>query len=487
MGPRSRGVRGAYASSGHFRINVFSAPGLQAQDILSQCDNVTNQGIRSHFHDFVLDGIGSWKILVPHTVYPPRADTELMCRAVANLRRSDGLALEIGCGSGAVTLVLASLGWNVLACDVNPFAVAATRGNLEEHGLQENVEVVETGINDGLEIPDNTTLIVWNLPYLEPEVTKGRLDSIEEASFTDIGGGWSELLMELLTRDNDAMNDDCLVLLLFRTDPKSPSSPFSWKRSGWSARSVASLRLGGERLQVFALWKPGQGIGPRELERCDSTMDEAVSIGGDGWQRVFAHEQARGRGRRGSEWKSRRGDVSATWSLSPEVAGKFSPGLLQTSIGAIVSNALGAEVKWPNDIMSDDIRKMGGILVESSGSENIRVGVGVNGRDFEEEGINASGWSNTLGEMSGVEVFQTIDASISTHFEDTGWLPMPTVDELLDISWRGISRQLSRGVSIKLGGTNLRPVGISTSGGLEALGRESSRIVDDLDGLEWLF
>jgi hypothetical protein len=64
---------------------------------------------------------------------------------------------------------------------------------------------------------------------------------------------------------------------------------------------------------------------------------------------------------------------------------------------------------------------------------------------------------------------------------------MPTVDELLDISWRGISRQLSRGVSIKLGGTILRPVGISTSGGLEALDRESSMIVDDLDGLKWLF
>jgi hypothetical protein len=64
---------------------------------------------------------------------------------------------------------------------------------------------------------------------------------------------------------------------------------------------------------------------------------------------------------------------------------------------------------------------------------------------------------------------------------------MPTADELLDISWRGISRQLSRGVSINLEGINLRPVGISASGGLEALGHESSRIVDDLDGLEWLF
>jgi hypothetical protein len=64
---------------------------------------------------------------------------------------------------------------------------------------------------------------------------------------------------------------------------------------------------------------------------------------------------------------------------------------------------------------------------------------------------------------------------------------MPTVDELLEISWRGISRQLSRGASIELEGVHLRPIGITTSGELEALGRESPMIIDDLDGLVWSF
>jgi hypothetical protein len=359
---------------------------------------------------------------------------------------------------------------------------------LDEHELHDGVEVLEVGINDGLKIPENTTLILWNLPYLELEEGVDRLSAIEEASFTDlVDGGWSKSLLELLARDNQALNDDCLVLLLFRTDPRGSSSPTSWKISGWSARPIDSLRIGEERLEVFALWKPGQGIDPKVLEKCDSTMNEATLIERVGWQRIFAHEQTNGRGRRGTEWKSIRGDMSATWSLSPEVAGNIPPGLLQTSIGAIVSDALDAEVKWPNDIMSADYRKMGGILVESSDSDSVRVGVGVNCRDFEEDGFSAAGWPSSLGEISAVEVFRIIDASISSYFEDTGWLPMPTVNELLEISWRGISRLLSKGASIKLDGVILRPVGLTASGGLESIGQESPMIIDDLDGLEWSF
>jgi len=457
-------------------------------DTLTQEDNTGTQAIRGKFHHFALDGVGSWKVLVPHTVYPPREDTELMGRAVADLRRSDGLALEIGCGSGAITLILASLGWSVKTCDVNPFAVAATKGNLDEHELHDGVEVLEVGIDDGLKIPENTSLILWNLPYLELEGGAVRLSAIEEASFTDlVDGGWSESLLELLTRDNQALNDDCLVLLLFRTDPRGSSSPAGWKTSGWSARPIESLRIGEERLEVFALWMPGQGIDPKVLEKCDSTMNEAILIEGVGWQRIFAHEQTNGRGRRGSEWKSIRGDMSATWSLSPEFAGNIPPGLLQTSIGAIVSDALNAEVKWPNDIMSADYRKMGGILIESSDSNSVRVGVGVNCRDFEEDGFSAAGWPSSLGEISATEVFRRIDASISSYFEDTGWLPMPTVDQLLEISWRGMSRLLSRGASINFDGVNLRPVGLAASGELEALGQESPMTIDGLDGLEWSF
>ena len=64
---------------------------------------------------FGLEGVGDWELLVPQTVYPPREDTLLLAQALSTIQRESGLALEIGCGSGAISIVLASLGWNVEA------------------------------------------------------------------------------------------------------------------------------------------------------------------------------------------------------------------------------------------------------------------------------------------------------------------------------------------------------------------------------------
>ena len=472
----------------HLRINVFNPNELQYTMSLDGANNFENLEISGEFHGFSVDGVGTWDLLVPNTVYPPREDTVLLSEAIAGLRRTEGTAVEIGCGSGAVSIVLASLGWKVTSCDVNPFAVAATKGNLERYGMHEHVEVLESGIGEGMELPSGTSLVVWNLPYLEATTLRTGLDAMEEASLTDIcDGGWSNALLNYITNQKLPVADDCLILLLFRTDPPSSSTPLDWRMKGWSARSIASLRLGGEKLEVFAIWKPGSGIEPIILESCDSTMDEVKNIEEDGWQRVFSKKQISGRGRRGSVWKSSQEDISATWALSPEVTAKVNPGVLQTSIGAIVSETLQASVKWPNDIISSDYKKMGGILVESSGGERIRVGIGVNSRGFDGDGFSASGWNGTLGELSRAQVFERIDAIMASYYEDNGWLQMPSLDEMISISWNGISRVLSRGASIEVDGTVVRPCGLTENGEIETTGEHSSKTIRDLDRIRWLF
>ena len=71
-------------------------------------------------------------LLIPPTVYPPREDTELFARRLTSIGPGRGRRLlEIGCGSGALTILASSLGWKVSACDINPYAVAAARGNLQ--------------------------------------------------------------------------------------------------------------------------------------------------------------------------------------------------------------------------------------------------------------------------------------------------------------------------------------------------------------------
>ncbi len=90
---------------------------------------------------------------------------------------------------------------------------------------------------------------------------------------------------------------------------------------------------------------------------------------------AISQRQTGGRGRTGSEW------VSAPRSLAVSVA-YTDPGEDRRPIsmlaGVAVTRVLegGVGLKWPNDVMRDDL-KVGGILVERNGDEVV-AGLGVN-------------------------------------------------------------------------------------------------------------
>ena len=125
------------------------------------------------------------ELTIPPTVYPPREDTDLMANRLTQLGAGKGRKfLEIGCGSGALSILASSLGWNVHACDINPFAVAATRGNMAKN-LQTGT-IKEGGIGpDDFPFEDKFDLIIWNLPYIPAEEVKELLGPMEEAGLID--------------------------------------------------------------------------------------------------------------------------------------------------------------------------------------------------------------------------------------------------------------------------------------------------------------
>ena len=61
------------------------------------------------------------ELIVPPTVYPPREDTDLLHEVLKDLEPfGSKRLLEIGSGSGALSIVAAMSGWTVDACDINP-------------------------------------------------------------------------------------------------------------------------------------------------------------------------------------------------------------------------------------------------------------------------------------------------------------------------------------------------------------------------------
>jgi len=439
---------------------------------------------------FSIDGVGEWEVMVPPTVYPPKEDTMMLCNVISKLPSNPGSrAMEIGCGSGLVSIVLGTLGWEVTACDVNPYAVACTRGNLEANGLSGMARIFEADIGSDFSIPEDTDLIVWNLPYLEEDpASSGILEKIEEAALADIAdGGWGRVLLQILENYNTTLAENVTVILVMRTEPEGTSRVFDWEQNGWSWRSLGMERFGSEKIEAICFWRTGSGDEVTKLDSCKSTMDEAEELSGDGWQRVLSKRQVDGRGRRGNSWISEEGGLFATWILDFKLLETISPGIIQTSIGAVVSKVLGGNMKWPNDIVDEKGEKIGGVLVESSNKSKIRVGVGANRTGFVEGGVVGSGWEETIGQVDSSEVFLRIDREISSLFESKKMIPFPEVGFLAGLSWMELSRLLSKGAITSKDGQFYRPTGLKKSGGLELVGDEIKTGSEDLDEIQWIF
>lgn len=93
-------------------------------------------------------------------VYPPSEDSILLIESL-DVRPGERV-LEVGCGSGVVSIHCASNGCDVMSVDLNPFAVELTRSNFEHNGL--TADVRESDVYSSVEGRFDT--IVFNLPYL---------------------------------------------------------------------------------------------------------------------------------------------------------------------------------------------------------------------------------------------------------------------------------------------------------------------------------
>ncbi|MCX7844289.1 MAG: biotin--[acetyl-CoA-carboxylase] ligase [Candidatus Bipolaricaulota bacterium] len=88
---------------------------------------------------------------------------------------------------------------------------------------------------------------------------------------------------------------------------------------------------------------------------------------------VVAERQTAGRGRLGRAWLSPPGNLYLSLLLRGPP-----PHLLPLRVGVALAQAAGCgRLKWPNDLLSPDGRKLGGILIEAE-RHRLLVGVGVN-------------------------------------------------------------------------------------------------------------
>ena len=136
---------------------------------------------RGEPHAYIVGYRDFWtlKLAVTPAVLVPRPETELLVeRGLALRTESTGRVVDLGTGSGAIALALASErpGWHVTATDVSADALAVARANAASHGLS-RVEFLQGSWFDPLN-GRRSHLVVSNPPYIgadEPEMSSPAL------------------------------------------------------------------------------------------------------------------------------------------------------------------------------------------------------------------------------------------------------------------------------------------------------------------------
>jgi biotin-[acetyl-CoA-carboxylase] ligase BirA-like protein len=372
----------------------------------------------------------AFELVIPPTVYPPREDTDLIAQQIATLGEGNGRnALEIGCGSGALSILLCAKGWQVSACDINPYAVAASRGNLATSGFE--ADIVECG-------PGSRTrtwlqkkpfdLIIWNLPYLErPAQDSELLGPFEESSLSDLE---DEGVMELLARSitcEDLLTKDGKALIVHRTDKDVQLICHRW---GLAARKMATREFAeGTDIQVTCIWHPWSNSPLDRVHSTTSTNEDLLSLYSPVGSHLTTNIQTSGRGRKGRHWRSADGCYAGSWVIS--TGDKVDAGVLQLAAGIAVIDAIQCftekplQLKWPNDILIGK-RKVCGILAEGrvKGNEmRAVIGIGINLKHDAEVLTENEASLDEFVELLPEQVDMVLHASLASLLETKAAIP----------------------------------------------------------------
>ena len=175
-------------------------------------------------------------------VYPPSDDSILFIQSL-DVKEGEKV-LEIGCGSGVVSIHCAKNGCKVTCGDINPKAVALARRNAEANGIQ--MEVFETDVYSNIDGRFDT--ILFNLPYLPVDE-----DGLLARSWSGGPDGLGPL-PDLLRGAPDHLTEDGRVVVVISSLMDTDAL---WDLlDNYSVKTIGELKLFFEKLAVLEIKIP---------------------------------------------------------------------------------------------------------------------------------------------------------------------------------------------------------------------------------------
>jgi release factor glutamine methyltransferase len=172
-------------------------------------------------------------------VYDPGEDSYLLVEAALKEAKPGDRVLEVGTGSGVVSLFVQDLAASVVATDISPIACRNARLN--------GVQVVRTDLYSG--ICGLFDLVIFNPPYL-PTVPEEQLGSWLNRAFD--GGLTGRREIERFVKDIDRILDPHgRILTVISSITGIDETEALFKENGFRMATVATEKVPFEKLVVL--------------------------------------------------------------------------------------------------------------------------------------------------------------------------------------------------------------------------------------------
>lgn len=172
-------------------------------------------------------------------VYPPSEDSIFLIEAL-DVTKGEKI-LEVGCGSGVVSIHCAKNGCDVTSVDINPSAVELTSSNFDKNGLKGNVFYSDLYEN----VSGIFDTIVFNLPYL-PVEEEGMLEKAWSGGEDGMGP-----LPQLLSESKNHLSENGRVVVV--TSSLMNQNVLADVLSPYKVKTLGELPLFFEKLYVLEI------------------------------------------------------------------------------------------------------------------------------------------------------------------------------------------------------------------------------------------
>lgn len=137
-----------------------------------------------------------FSIVVPPTVFHPKFyfTSKFFAEFIQAASLRGKRILDIGCGSGILSLAGARAGGKVTSIDINPAAIAATSENARQNGLADRICAFESDVLDRLDPAVQT----FDCVFSNPPYYGGEAKTMAEKAFK---GGHANSFMVRLAKD----------------------------------------------------------------------------------------------------------------------------------------------------------------------------------------------------------------------------------------------------------------------------------------------